>query len=345
MRLRTLDVVVAAAAGGARGPSNRAPLGLPLRLALTRSGGRRACGRLGRRAQARSRRDHGRPRLAPARGGAAAEAARAARAARSSCSATTTSSTAEIRSPRAAGLTDLSPARLLVDESCDGRATRPPRADGRRRPACVSAGPLAAVGARGRVRGPAHPALPLPLRPELPARPGRSISCSAGTCTTGRSRCRSGATGSIRFAHPSVRFATGLYERPGGTMHVSPGLGTTFVPFRFFARPEATELVLQRPADGDDLERHPRELCRRRGAGGRRGAGAGGERDSQAQGCAHLRRRRASARRATSRRGVGCVDARCRTRGATAASLRTSARMAKVEPESVDVIVDEIGPQ
>jgi predicted MPP superfamily phosphohydrolase len=27
-------------------------------------------------------------------------------------------------------------------------------------------------------------------------------------------------------------------------MHVSPGLGTTFVPFRFFARPEATELVL-----------------------------------------------------------------------------------------------------
>jgi predicted MPP superfamily phosphohydrolase len=28
-------------------------------------------------------------------------------------------------------------------------------------------------------------------------------------------------------------------------MHVSAGLGTTFVPFRFAARPEATELVLQ----------------------------------------------------------------------------------------------------
>ena len=28
-------------------------------------------------------------------------------------------------------------------------------------------------------------------------------------------------------------------------MHVSPGLGTTFVPFRYFARPEATELVLR----------------------------------------------------------------------------------------------------
>jgi predicted MPP superfamily phosphohydrolase len=27
-------------------------------------------------------------------------------------------------------------------------------------------------------------------------------------------------------------------------MHISPGTGTTFVPFRFFARPEVTELVL-----------------------------------------------------------------------------------------------------
>jgi predicted MPP superfamily phosphohydrolase len=28
-------------------------------------------------------------------------------------------------------------------------------------------------------------------------------------------------------------------------MHVSAGLGTTFVPFRFAARPEATELILR----------------------------------------------------------------------------------------------------
>jgi predicted MPP superfamily phosphohydrolase len=40
-------------------------------------------------------------------------------------------------------------------------------------------------------------------------------------------------------------YVEGLYLRPGGALHVSPGLGTTFVPFRFFARPEATELVLQ----------------------------------------------------------------------------------------------------
>ena len=50
--------------------------------------------------------------------------------------------------------------------------------------------------------------------------------------------------GRIRLAHLRWRYSEGLYHRPGGVMHVSPGLGTTFVPFRFFARPEATELVL-----------------------------------------------------------------------------------------------------
>jgi predicted MPP superfamily phosphohydrolase len=48
----------------------------------------------------------------------------------------------------------------------------------------------------------------------------------------------------IPLAHPRWRYFEGLYERPGGTMHVSAGLGTTFVPFRFLARPEATELRL-----------------------------------------------------------------------------------------------------
>jgi predicted MPP superfamily phosphohydrolase len=50
--------------------------------------------------------------------------------------------------------------------------------------------------------------------------------------------------GKFRFAHPSSRLAEGLYRDAGVTLHVSPGLGTTFVPFRFFARPEVTELVL-----------------------------------------------------------------------------------------------------
>jgi hypothetical protein len=51
--------------------------------------------------------------------------------------------------------------------------------------------------------------------------------------------------GKVRFAHLRWTYAEGLYRRPSGVLHVSPGLGTTFVPFRFFARPEATELVLQ----------------------------------------------------------------------------------------------------
>jgi hypothetical protein len=50
--------------------------------------------------------------------------------------------------------------------------------------------------------------------------------------------------GKVRLAHLRWTYAEGLYRRPGGVLHVSPGLGTTFVPFRFFARPEATELVL-----------------------------------------------------------------------------------------------------
>jgi predicted MPP superfamily phosphohydrolase len=52
--------------------------------------------------------------------------------------------------------------------------------------------------------------------------------------------------GKLRLAHPKACYTSGIYRRPGGVLHVSPGLGTTFVPFRFFARPEATELVLRR---------------------------------------------------------------------------------------------------
>jgi uncharacterized protein len=51
--------------------------------------------------------------------------------------------------------------------------------------------------------------------------------------------------GKVRFAHLSADYAKGVYRRPAAVMHVSPGLGTTFVPFRFAARPEATELVLR----------------------------------------------------------------------------------------------------
>jgi predicted MPP superfamily phosphohydrolase len=51
--------------------------------------------------------------------------------------------------------------------------------------------------------------------------------------------------GKLRLAHFNWRYTRGLYRRDGVVLHVSPGLGTTFVPVRFFARPEATELVVR----------------------------------------------------------------------------------------------------
>lgn len=51
--------------------------------------------------------------------------------------------------------------------------------------------------------------------------------------------------GKVRLAHFNWRYVRGVYRRDGSVMHVSPGLGTTFVPFRFAARPEATELTLR----------------------------------------------------------------------------------------------------
>ena len=50
--------------------------------------------------------------------------------------------------------------------------------------------------------------------------------------------------GKVTLAHPRARFVAGVYAIAGGVLHVSPGTGTTFVPLRFFARPEVTELVL-----------------------------------------------------------------------------------------------------
>ena len=53
--------------------------------------------------------------------------------------------------------------------------------------------------------------------------------------------------GKIRLAHPEAEYVHGVYRHPAAVLHVSAGLGTTFVPFRFAARPEATELILRTP--------------------------------------------------------------------------------------------------
>ncbi|TML05867.1 MAG: hypothetical protein E6G36_01420 [Actinobacteria bacterium] len=146
---------------------------------------------------------------------------------------------------RAAGLTDLAPARLLVDESetIDVRGHRvqivgvDPRAyrEGTSKPWA-----LLDEGAELRILLCHFPYI-LDFLP-----PGAFDLVLAGHMHDGQISLPLGRNRKYRFAHPHMRYATGLYRRPGGTMHVSPGLGTTFVPFRFFARPEATELVLQR---------------------------------------------------------------------------------------------------
>jgi predicted MPP superfamily phosphohydrolase len=51
--------------------------------------------------------------------------------------------------------------------------------------------------------------------------------------------------GRLRLAHLRSRDVQGLYRYGPTVLHVSPGLGTTFVPFRFLARPEVTELVVR----------------------------------------------------------------------------------------------------
>jgi uncharacterized protein len=54
--------------------------------------------------------------------------------------------------------------------------------------------------------------------------------------------------GKVRLAHVHARHWEGLHSTSAGMLYVSRGLGTTFVPFRFLARPEATKLTLKASA-------------------------------------------------------------------------------------------------
>jgi uncharacterized protein len=51
--------------------------------------------------------------------------------------------------------------------------------------------------------------------------------------------------GKIHLQHVRAPYWEGLFDLPAGMLHVSRGLGTSFVPFRFLARPEATVLTLK----------------------------------------------------------------------------------------------------
>jgi predicted MPP superfamily phosphohydrolase len=53
--------------------------------------------------------------------------------------------------------------------------------------------------------------------------------------------------GRVGLAHPRSGPVSALEASNGTVMHVSPGIGTTFVPLRFFAQPEVTLLRLRSP--------------------------------------------------------------------------------------------------
>jgi predicted MPP superfamily phosphohydrolase len=146
---------------------------------------------------------------------------------------------------RAAGLTDLSPAHLLVDEAVTvelrGKRVQLVGVDPRAYRQGTSK-PWELVDERADLRILlCHFPYVLDFLP-----PGAFDLVLAGHMHDGQISLPLGRRRKYRFAHPRTRYAAGLYRRPAAAMYVSPGLGTTFVPFRFFARPEATELVLQR---------------------------------------------------------------------------------------------------
>jgi len=144
---------------------------------------------------------------------------------------------------RSAGLHDLSPARLLVDESetieLRGRGIQIAGLDPRTYRRGARPERLSDADADFRILLSHYPT----VLDRLP--PGAFHLVLAGHMHDGQITVPY-IVGKLRLAHLGAPYWTGVYEGAAAIMHVSPGLGTTFVPFRFFARPEATELVLQR---------------------------------------------------------------------------------------------------
>jgi predicted MPP superfamily phosphohydrolase len=137
---------------------------------------------------------------------------------------------------------DLSPARLLADEAetieVRGRKIQ-----------IVGIDPRWYRGGRGRPERLADPDADLRILlchfPQVIDRlqPGVFDLVVAGHLHAGQI-CLPYPGGRLRLSHVRWTYVEGLYERPGGVLHLSAGLGTTFVPFRFFARPAVYELVL-----------------------------------------------------------------------------------------------------
>jgi uncharacterized protein len=156
---------------------------------------------------------------------------------------------AHARDPFADGrpLADLddTPVRLLVDERADvvvGRARLAiagvdPRRAGRDRPP-YDASRLA--------RQPADAKVLLAHYPDTfdDLRPGQFDLVLSGHLHGGQI-CLPYPGGKVYLHTPRSRYREGLYGRDGTLMHLSRGVGTTVVPFRFAARPELAVLTLR----------------------------------------------------------------------------------------------------
>ena len=233
-----------AAAGAGRRP-DRPSLGLPLRRPVAGDRRRLAGGRLGPRAEAGPRRGQRRP-PDPSAGRADASRELVRVLPRPNFVVLGNHDIALSRDPQArrSDLRELEPATLLRDEGRAARAAGPDRVDRRRRPAADRAGRRGSTRTGSPERPTSRSCSATTRACSTCSSRDASTSCSPATCTTARSRFRSRAGRSASRIRPraSTPASTGRRRRRCTSR---AGLGTTFVPFRFAARPEATELVLQ----------------------------------------------------------------------------------------------------
>ncbi|MBW3593582.1 MAG: metallophosphoesterase [Actinobacteria bacterium] len=75
--------------------------------------------------------------------------------------------------------------------------------------------------------------------------PPRSFDLALAGHLHGGQICLPSPWGKVRLSHVRGGYWEGLFETAAGMLYVSRGLGTTFVPFRLFARPEVAMLTLR----------------------------------------------------------------------------------------------------
>ena len=233
-------------AGRARRAAHRAPLRPSPRRALARAPRGSRGGGLGRGAAARPRLHHRRPRLAPlrdagARGAACARLGRCYVVLGNHDFADSRDPFSQRVDPEA--IAALEGVTLLGDDARRGRAARAARPDRRRRPADVR-GPKLPLRTRSRTSRRTCGSSSATSRESSSASRASSTSCSPGTCTPARSssRIRAGGSASRTCALATSRASTTTARR---SCTSRPASARRSCPFRLFARPEVTELVVR----------------------------------------------------------------------------------------------------